>query len=197
MGLRSKFHVWIAGAKFAIARLRHDFERKDGFAPSQPRDAKGRWSDGSRGSGGGGIGAGIGAGGEGTGLGDLGADDPGLGDVDLRDFDWADLDFVDDTGEKFRTIDAVRTGEASWSTAVSDRRFDGSLAQEMVFDRDGSIIPSEYAAPGDDLGWDERHSVVTSGGDRIRFERSDYRQTIYDVNTGAMLGRSAWGRNRS
>ena len=130
-----EFRVWVAGAKFTIARLRHGLTRKAGFNPGQPRDGQGRWSDGSRGGGGGGIGAGIGSDGDDLGLGDLGADDLGLGDVDLDDIDLGDLDFGDDTGETFRSIETDKTDEASWSTVVSDRRADSTLAQQMVFNR--------------------------------------------------------------
>lgn len=185
-----KLLVWIAGAKFTIARLRHGIERKAGFNPGQPRDAQGRWTDGNQGGGAGGIGTGIGSDDSDLGPGDIGADDLGLGDVDF-----GDLDFGDGEGETFRTVETDKSGEAPWSTVVSDRRSDGSLAQELVFNRDGSTIHSEYATPGDNLGWDERHTVVTSGGDRIRFERSGETQTITDANTGEVLGRSTWGES--
>ena len=140
-------------------------ERKAGFDPGQPRDAQGRWTVGSQGGGGGGIGAPLGADVGDAGLGDL-------GDLGLGDFDWGDLDFGDGGGDTSRTVETDKTGDAPWSTVVSDRRTDGSLAQEMVFNRDGSTIHSEYARSNDNLGWDERHSVVTTGGDRIRFQTS-------------------------
>lgn len=133
--------------------------------------------------------------GDDLGLGDLGGDGLGLGDGDLGDFDWGDLDFGDDDVESIRTIETDPTGEAPWSTVVSDRRSDGSMAQQMVFNRDGSAIHSEYAAPGDNPGWDERHNFVTSGGDRIRFDRSGDTQTITDANTGEVLGRSTSERS--
>ncbi len=187
-----RFQVWIAGAEFTIARLRHGLERKAGFNPDQPRNAQGRWTEGSQGGGGGGgIGSDVGD----AGLDDLVGDDVGLGDVDLGDFDLGDFNFGDDTGETVRSIETDKTGEASWSTVVSDRRADNSLAQEMVFNRDGSTIHSEYAAKGDDPGWDERHTVVTTGGERIRFERSGDTQSITDANTGEVLGRSTWGES--
>ncbi len=190
-----RFQVWIAGAKFTITRLRHGLERKAGFNPDQPRDAQGRWTEGSQGGGGGGIATGIGSDVGDAGLDDLVGDDGGLGDVDLGDLDLGDFNFGDDTGETVRSIETDKTGEASWSTVVSDRRADNSLAQEMVFNRDGSTIHSEYGTPGDDLGWDERHTVVTGAGDRIRFERSGDTQTIADANTGEVLARSTWGES--
>lgn len=97
-----KLLVWIAGAKFKIARLRHGIERKAGFNPGQPRDAQGRWTDGSQGGGGGGIGPGIGSEGDNLGLGDLGGDGLGLGDVDLGDVDLGDFDFGDDGLGKYQ-----------------------------------------------------------------------------------------------
>ena len=96
-------------------------------------------------------------------------------------------------GETYRTAAINDSGEAAWSTVVGDRRADGTLAQEMVFNRDGSTIHSEYAPHGDGgLGWDERHTVVTTGGDRMRFETSGDAQIIADADTGETLARSTW-----
>ncbi len=190
-----QFRVCVADAKFLVARFRHDIERKAGFSPGQPRDDQGRWTDGGQGSGAGDFAPSLGPDGGDAGFGDLGVDNVVPGDVDLGDFDLDDFDFGDDMGETFRTVEADPSGEASWSTVVSDRRADGSLAQELVFNRHGSAIHSEYAASGDNLGWDERHTVVTADGNRIRFERSGDAQIISDANTGEVLGRSTWGES--
>ncbi|MEZ5850503.1 MAG: hypothetical protein R3D68_07625 [Hyphomicrobiaceae bacterium] len=84
------------------------------------------------------------------------------------------------------------TGNEPWEHVVRDRRADGSLAQELVFNRDGSTIHSEFAGAGDGLAWDERHTVVTTSGERIRFETAGEVQTIADANSGDVLGSSRW-----
>jgi len=84
------------------------------------------------------------------------------------------------------------TGKEPWEHVVRQRRADGSLAQELVFNRDGGSIHSEYARPGDGLPWTERHTVVAPSGERIRFETAGDVQTISDADTGEVLGRSRW-----
>jgi hypothetical protein len=84
------------------------------------------------------------------------------------------------------------TGNEPWDHVVRDRRADGSLSQELVFNRDGSTIHSEFARAGDGLAWDERHTVVTTSGERIRFETAGEIQTIADANSGDVLGSSHW-----
>lgn len=61
-----------------------------------------------------------------------------------------------------------------------------------MFNRDGSTIHSEFARAGDGLVWDERHTVVTTSGERIRFETAGEAQTIIDANSGDVLGSSRW-----
>jgi len=84
------------------------------------------------------------------------------------------------------------TGNEPWEHVIRDRRADGSLAQELVYNRDGSTIHSEFARAGDGLAWDERHTVVTTSGERIRFETAGEVQTITDANSGDVLGASRW-----
>ena len=145
----------------------------------------------------GGIGdSGLADGGDGLGdpsLGDVGLGDGAAGDLGFGDLGLGDAGSADGGDGTTISAEADTTGEAPWSSIVSERRADGSLAQQLVFNRDGSVIHSEYAAPSDTLGWDERHSVVTPDGDRIRFERSGDTVTTTDANSGEVLGRATWG----
>jgi hypothetical protein len=93
-----------------------------------------------------------------------------------------------DPGRKF-----VRdtTGEESWNFFFNTFRPDGSLAEQVVFNRDGSRIVSEFNAPGGAEDWDERHTVYTPDGGKFTFERSGDTQTIYD-GEGRPLGTAVW-----
>lgn len=95
-------------------------------------------------------------------------------------------------GEGSQSVIQDTTGKESWDHVVRERRKDGSLAQELVFNRDGSTIHSELARAGDGLSWDERHTVVTTSGERIRIETAGEVQTITDADTGDVLGASRW-----
>ncbi len=82
-----------------------------------------------------------------------------------------------DPGRKF-----VRdtTGEESWNFFFNTFRPDGSLAEQVVFNRDRSRIVSEFNAPGGAEDWDERHTVFPPDGGKFTFENSGDTQTIYD-----------------
>ena len=100
--------------------------------------------------------------------------------------------WTDTGGGGGQSIVQDTTGNEPWEHVVRDRRADGSLAQELVFNRDGSTIHSEFARAGDGLAWDERHTVVTTSGERILFETAGEVQTIADANSGDVLGASRW-----
>lgn len=94
-----------------------------------------------------------------------------------------------------QTVATDRTGEESWSTVVSDWNGDGTLAQELVFNRDGSTILSEFAAAGDSTAWDERHTVTVPDGGRFRFDSAGDTQTISDATSGEVLSRATWEKD--
>ena len=72
------------------------------------------------------------------------------------------------------------SGQETWKTVATDRRPDGSIAEQLVVNRDGSRIRSQYAPLGANAGWDERHTVTTPDGQVVMFENSGLTQTIYD-----------------
>jgi hypothetical protein len=80
-----------------------------------------------------------------------------------------------------RTVTQDPTGKETWKTIATDRRPDGSIAEQLIINRDGSQIRSQYAAPGANAGWDERHTVRTRDGQVVTFENSGLTQTIYDA----------------
>lgn len=94
-----------------------------------------------------------------------------------------------------QTVATDQTGEESWSSVVSDWNGDGTLAQELVFNRDGSTILSEFAAAGDNAAWDERHTVTVPDGGRFRFDLDGDTQTIADADTGDVLSRATWEKD--
>jgi hypothetical protein len=54
--------------------------------------------------------------------------------------------------------------QESWGSYVDGYGPDGSLAEQRVFNRDGSRIVSEFKPPDDPGDWDERHTVVLPDG---------------------------------
>jgi hypothetical protein len=85
-----------------------------------------------------------------------------------------------------------RSGKESWHSYANTYRPDGTLAEQRVFNRDGSRIVSEF---GDGSGrLDERHTVVTSDRRRFVFENRGGVQTVYDED-GRPISVSAWTDN--
>jgi len=70
-------------------------------------------------------------------------------------------------------------------------RPDGSLAEQVVFNRERSRIVSEYNEAGGGDDWDERHTVITPDGSKFTFETSGDTQTVYDAN-GEQLSQTVW-----
>jgi hypothetical protein len=82
-----------------------------------------------------------------------------------------------------------RSGKESWHSYVNTYRPDGTLAEQRVFNRDGSRIVSEF---GDGSGrFDERHTVVTADRRKFVFENRGDVQTVYDED-GRPISVSAW-----
>jgi hypothetical protein len=82
-----------------------------------------------------------------------------------------------------------RSGKESWGSYVNTYRGDGTLAEQRVFNRDGSRIVSQFNAPGGD--WDERHTVVTPDGTRVTFENRGDVQIVYDGD-GRPISATVW-----
>jgi hypothetical protein len=85
-----------------------------------------------------------------------------------------------------------RSGKESWHSYANTYRPDGTLAEQRVFNRDGSRIVSEF---GDGSGrLDERHTVVTADRRKFVFENHGDVQTVYDED-GRPISVSAWTDN--
>jgi hypothetical protein len=84
-----------------------------------------------------------------------------------------------------------RSGQESWGSYVNTYRADGTLAEQRVFNRDRSRIVSEFNAPGNDDGWDERHTVILADGSKVTFQNSGDVQAIYD-GEGRLISAAVW-----
>jgi hypothetical protein len=87
-----------------------------------------------------------------------------------------------------------RSKQESWGSYVDSYRSDGTLAEQRVFNRDGSRIVSEFNPPGDPNDWDERHSVVLADGSKFSFQTSGNVQSIYDAD-GNLISASVWTKD--
>jgi hypothetical protein len=99
-----------------------------------------------------------------------------------------------DAGTPSQRREAIldRSGKESWGSYVNTYRRDGTLAEQRVFNRDGSRIVSEF---GDGSGrWDERHTVVTADRRKFVFENRGGVQTVYDED-GRPISVSEWTDN--
>jgi hypothetical protein len=83
------------------------------------------------------------------------------------------------------------TGEESWNFFFNTFRPDGSLAEQVVFNRDRSRIVSEFSGPGGAEDWDERHIVILPDGSKFTFENSGDTQTVYDGD-GQPISAAVW-----
>ena len=81
--------------------------------------------------------------------------------------------------------------QESWGSYVDGYRPDGSLAEQRVFNRDGSRIVSEFKPPDGPGDWDERHTVVLSDGTKFTFENSGDVQRILD-GEGRAISATEW-----
>jgi hypothetical protein len=84
-----------------------------------------------------------------------------------------------------------RSKEEAWGSYVNTYRRDGSLAEQRVFNRDGSRIVSEFNAPGGPGEWEERHTVNLAGGRKVTFQNSGDVQRIYD-GEGKFISATVW-----
>ena len=81
--------------------------------------------------------------------------------------------------------------QESWGSYVDGYRGDGSLAEQRVFNRDGSRIVSEFNPPDGPGDWDERHTVVLPDGNKFTFENSGNVQRIFD-GEGNLVSATEW-----
>jgi hypothetical protein len=90
-----------------------------------------------------------------------------------------------------RDVTVDHSGKETWGSFANAYRPDGSLAEQRVFNRDGSRIVSEFNELGGVGDWDERHTVVTSDGRKVTFETAGDIQRIYDAD-GRLITASVW-----
>jgi hypothetical protein len=62
------------------------------------------------------------------------------------------------------------TGLQPWEAVFNNYQNGGSLFEQAVVNRDGSVIRSEFSLESIVNGWDERHSVLLPGGYTVVFE---------------------------
>ncbi|MFL9828963.1 hypothetical protein, partial [Rhodoplanes sp. SY1] len=91
---------------------------------------------------------------------------------------------------------AVRddTGQQPWESHVDLYRDDGTLAEQAVFNRDGTAIRSEFAASRGGDSWDERHTVIAADGTITTFQSAGATQRIVD-GIGQLESQAVWTSN--
>jgi hypothetical protein len=91
---------------------------------------------------------------------------------------WTDTNGPND-GAPPRKVVRDSSGQEAWNFYNNMYRPDGSLAEQVVFNRDRSRIVSEYNEAGGADGWDERHTVITPDGNKFTFEDRGDNQIAY------------------
>ncbi len=102
---------------------------------------------------------------------------------------WTDTDGSNADSAR-RKVVRDTTGEEAWNFYYNMYRPDGSLAEQVVFNRDRSRIVSEFNEAGGADNWDERHTVITPDGDKVTFENRGDTQTVHDED-GQRLSETA------
>jgi hypothetical protein len=97
---------------------------------------------------------------------------------------WTDTDGPNVDGAPQRKVVRDTSGQEAWNFYYNMYRPDGSLAEQVVFNRDRSRIISEYNEPGGADDWDERHIVITPDGNKFTFENRGDNQIAYDGGDG-------------
>jgi hypothetical protein len=97
---------------------------------------------------------------------------------------WTDTDGPNVDGAPQRKVVRDTSGQEAWNFYYNMYRPDGSLAEQVVFNRDRSRIISEFNEPGDADDWDERHTVITPDGNKFTFKDHGDNQIAYDGGDG-------------
>jgi len=87
-----------------------------------------------------------------------------------------------------------RSGREAWGSYANTYRSDGTLAEQRVFNRDGSRIVTEFNVAGSPGGWDERHTVAFRDGSKVTFQNSGDVQAILD-GEGRLISAAVWTKD--
>jgi hypothetical protein len=107
---------------------------------------------------------------------------------------WTDEPGAGASSAPRREVTGDHTGKETWSSFVNAYRPDGTVAEQRVFNRDGSLIVSEFNELGGPGDWDERHTVITADGRKVTFETTGNIQRIYDGD-GHLISASVWTKD--
>jgi hypothetical protein len=107
---------------------------------------------------------------------------------------WTDRPGAGAPSSPRRDVTVDRTGKETWNSFANAYRPDGTLAEQRVFNRDGSRIVSEFNEPGSPGDWDVRHTVITKDGRKVTFETTGNIQRIYDGD-GHLVSASVWTKD--
>ncbi len=99
---------------------------------------------------------------------------------------WTDTDGPNLDGAAQRKVVRDTSGQEAWNFYYNMYRPDGSLAEQVVFNRDRSRIISEFNEAGDADDWDERHTVITPDGNKVTFEDRGDSQLAYNGGDGQL-----------
>jgi hypothetical protein len=90
-----------------------------------------------------------------------------------------------------RRIVRDRSGTEPWEAYVETLRPNGSVAERVVVNRDGSAIRSQYSTAPELTGWDESHTLIGAGGEIATFQNLGKTQTILDAR-GEIIQVASW-----
>lgn len=95
---------------------------------------------------------------------------------------------VDGTRQEVRQ---TTTTDSSWLAVQDTYRPDGSLAAQRVYNRDLSIIDSQFAQADGSTTWDSRHTIYAPDGRILTVQNAGPVQTLFDTN-GQAISQSSW-----
>lgn len=99
---------------------------------------------------------------------------------------WTDTDGPNVDGASQRKVVRDTSGQEAWNFYYNMYRRDGSLAEQVVFNRDRSRIISEYNEADGAGDWDERHTIITPDGNKVTFEDRGDGQLAYNGGDGPL-----------
>ncbi len=83
------------------------------------------------------------------------------------------------------------TADSSWLAVEDIYRPDGSLATQTVYNRDTSVIDSQFAPADGSVPWDSRHTIYAPDGRILTVQNAGPVQTLFDTH-GQAISQSIW-----